>query len=57
MESEKFCERYDSVEQAKEACQCDCEESQPHSSIYCHCNYGNCCGYPCPTCGKFEVVQ
>ncbi len=53
---EKFCEKYDTLEEAQEACQCSCAESEIGNTYY-HCNYGNCCGYHCEKCGKFEVVN
>lgn len=52
----EFCERYATLEEARVACQCDCPEPQGRDSTYYHCSYGNCCGYHCVTCGKFETV-
>jgi len=55
---EKYCERYETLEEAQEACQCQCEEAQEHQdTTYYHCPYGDCCGYHCSVCGKFETVS
>jgi hypothetical protein len=56
MDKQKFCEQYSTLEEAQLNCQCNCEESQLHDTTYYHCNYGNCCGYHCSVCGKFEKV-
>ncbi len=53
----KFCEMFDTEKEAKKACACDCETPHNYNSTYCHCAYGNCCGYKCNNCGKFEVVS
>ena len=54
---EKYCEHYDTLEEAQRACQCQCEEPQEAETTYYHCAYGNCCGHHCSVCGKFEVVR
>ena len=51
-----FCEKYETLEQAQEVCECQCEVSGRDNTFY-HCPYGNCCGYHCCSCDKFEVVN
>jgi len=50
------CERYETLEEAQEACSCQCPTAQEHDNTYYHCNYGNCCGFHCSVCGKFEII-
>lgn len=54
---DKFCEWYATLKEAREACECQCEIPHPIDATYYHCNYGNCCGYHCTVCGKFEIVR
>uniref|UniRef100_A0A6H1ZEZ0 Uncharacterized protein n=1 Tax=viral metagenome TaxID=1070528 RepID=A0A6H1ZEZ0_9ZZZZ len=52
-----FCKEYKTKKEARKACQCDCSEAQEATTTYYECNYGDCCGYHCSICGKFEVVS
>ncbi len=51
------CSKYETLKEARESCQCQCNEPHPVDALYYHCAYGNCCGYHCTVCGKFEVVN
>ncbi len=52
----RYCEMYETLEEAQEACQCQCGEPEQGTTFY-RCNSGNCCGYHCEKCGMFEVVN
>jgi hypothetical protein len=51
-----FCRLYKTVKEAKTNCECSCDKPHTFNAPYSHCNYGNCCGYKCNVCGKFEVI-
>lgn len=52
----EYCDHFTTLEEAQDGCQCHCDEPE-RSYTYYHCSYGNCCGYHCEKCGKFEVVR
>ena len=52
----RYCEMYETLEEAQEACQCQCEEPEQGTTFY-RCSHRNCCGHHCEKCGKFEVVN
>jgi len=52
----KFCELYDTLKEARTNCECHCDKPHPEDAPYYRCAHGNCKGYHCTMCGKFEVI-